>query len=302
MYKYYSEDPSNVVVVHCLAGRGRTGTVITSFLQYIHHFKTADAALTHFAARRSTKNKGVSMPSQLRYVHYFEELLSKKLYFIPQTLLVSNITIGPLPDQSSGSAPYLFEISNIDNYYKPYFFINPSTSQAPTYKCTYSEATGVMNIVFNPLLPISGDVNIRVRVPDSSANFIPTIVCRVSFNTYFVDQTGTEFAFKDIDVRNPWKSKVSKSLSMSLEFKEMSPPIPFSEQEYRFLQSFYNVYTSTRKTEPKSDTSVVLDRKPPSRSASMSPSPSRGEITRPIQVVYTNQSKKPNAVTSKLFK
>lgn len=76
MYAYLNENPVNVVVVHCLAGRGRTGTVIASYLTYSRLFDNGSEALEHFARKRSIVHKGVQQPSQRRYVQYFSEIVA----------------------------------------------------------------------------------------------------------------------------------------------------------------------------------------------------------------------------------
>lgn len=60
-----------VVVVHCKAGKGRSGTVACSYLISEEGW-SVDAALTRFTERRmrSGFGAGVSIPSQLRWVGY----------------------------------------------------------------------------------------------------------------------------------------------------------------------------------------------------------------------------------------
>lgn len=62
-----------VVVVHCKAGKGRSGTSICSYLISECGW-TASEALARFTERRMRPNfgKGVSIPSQLRYVGYVD--------------------------------------------------------------------------------------------------------------------------------------------------------------------------------------------------------------------------------------
>ena len=72
---WINADPHNVIAVHCIAGMGRTGTIITGILQYMGLEKTAEDALLHFALVRTGSEKGVSNPCQLRYVHYIENIL-----------------------------------------------------------------------------------------------------------------------------------------------------------------------------------------------------------------------------------
>lgn len=63
----------NVVVVHCKAGKGRSGTVACSYLISEEGW-TVDDALMMFTAKRmrSGFGAGVSIPSQLRWVGYVE--------------------------------------------------------------------------------------------------------------------------------------------------------------------------------------------------------------------------------------
>ena len=73
VHNYLLEDPVNVVAVHCIAGLGRTGTVISCILIMEGYEKNAEAALTHFASVRTNLQTGVNFPSQVRAVYYFDE-------------------------------------------------------------------------------------------------------------------------------------------------------------------------------------------------------------------------------------
>ncbi|KAL9649991.1 hypothetical protein ABK040_003109 [Willaertia magna] len=75
MDRFLKEDPLNVVAVHCLAGRGRTGTVIAGYLSYSGMFESGTEALDYFAMKRSKRDRGVAGPSQRRYVQYISELV-----------------------------------------------------------------------------------------------------------------------------------------------------------------------------------------------------------------------------------
>jgi phosphatidylinositol-3,4,5-trisphosphate 3-phosphatase and dual-specificity protein phosphatase PTEN len=71
-HNYLNEHPQNVVAIHCKAGKGRTGTVIACYFLYARLCPTADEALNYFAVQRTKNVKGVTIPSQKRYVHYFD--------------------------------------------------------------------------------------------------------------------------------------------------------------------------------------------------------------------------------------
>ena len=69
-------DADNVAAVHCKAGKGRTGLMVACLLLYLRLAATADEALTFFAEKRTHDGKGVTIPSQVRYVRYFEACLA----------------------------------------------------------------------------------------------------------------------------------------------------------------------------------------------------------------------------------
>lgn len=75
MAAFCEEDASNAVAVHCKAGKGRTGLVIASFLLHCKSYKSAVDALACFSKRRTYDGKGVTIPSQIRYVHYYEVVM-----------------------------------------------------------------------------------------------------------------------------------------------------------------------------------------------------------------------------------
>jgi protein-tyrosine phosphatase len=51
------ENGSNVVVIHCKAGKGRTGTAICCYLIYSGRFMTADEALDYYAKKKIFKRR-----------------------------------------------------------------------------------------------------------------------------------------------------------------------------------------------------------------------------------------------------
>ncbi|XP_062104740.1 phosphatidylinositol 3,4,5-trisphosphate 3-phosphatase and protein-tyrosine-phosphatase PTEN1 [Humulus lupulus] len=71
---WLSSDPKNIAVIHCMAGKGRTGLMVCSYLVYSG--MSAEDALQLYAHKRTTNNEGVSIPSQRRYVSYWSNALS----------------------------------------------------------------------------------------------------------------------------------------------------------------------------------------------------------------------------------
>jgi len=77
--KWLDLDQRNVGIIHCKAGKGRTGLMICAFLCYRYKKKgvEADSAMNFYAERRTLDGKGVTIRSQRRFVSYFHEALQK---------------------------------------------------------------------------------------------------------------------------------------------------------------------------------------------------------------------------------
>lgn len=69
--EWLSADKRHVVAVHCKAGKGRTGMVIATYLVHSGECATAEQALQKFGERRTHDGKGVTIPSQKRWVHNY---------------------------------------------------------------------------------------------------------------------------------------------------------------------------------------------------------------------------------------
>jgi len=115
MEEWLAQDEKNVAVVHCKAGRGRTGTVIASYLLSQGMFSNSTDALNYFASRRSNSQSGVANPSQIRYVGYFGSV--KELPTAPKKLM-TRFHIKPIPAIANGGVTLAIEV--LDGRASPY--------------------------------------------------------------------------------------------------------------------------------------------------------------------------------------
>ncbi|KAF4364649.1 hypothetical protein G4B88_028572, partial [Cannabis sativa] len=76
-YSWLKEDIQNVVVVHCKAGMARTGLMICSLLLFLKFFPIAEEAMDYYNQKRCVDGKALTLPSQIRYVKYFERILTE---------------------------------------------------------------------------------------------------------------------------------------------------------------------------------------------------------------------------------
>ncbi|KAL2621268.1 hypothetical protein R1flu_001473 [Riccia fluitans] len=74
-YDWLKGDLENVVVVHCKAGMARTGLMICCLLLYLKFFPTSEESINYYNQKRCVDGKGLVLPSQIRYVKYFERVL-----------------------------------------------------------------------------------------------------------------------------------------------------------------------------------------------------------------------------------
>jgi phosphatidylinositol-3,4,5-trisphosphate 3-phosphatase and dual-specificity protein phosphatase PTEN len=97
--QYLKADDRNTVAVHCKAGKGRTGLMVCAYLLHTGAAKTADEATRLFARRRTHNEKGVTIPSQIRYINYYERIVRNLAPPIDTEIewLLSQVAFDPIP-------------------------------------------------------------------------------------------------------------------------------------------------------------------------------------------------------------
>lgn len=75
MKEWVAQDDENIAVIHCKAGKGRTGVMICNWLMYSGEWNSPEDSMAYYAAMRTYNMKGVTIPSQIRYIHYFAKSL-----------------------------------------------------------------------------------------------------------------------------------------------------------------------------------------------------------------------------------
>jgi len=100
VHEWLTSDPENVAIIHCKAGKGRTGVMICCYLLYSRFKDNAQESMDFYAVARTLNQKGVTIPSQQRYIRYCDRILQ-----LPQNkyeqLSPNNIYVPPHPENRS---------------------------------------------------------------------------------------------------------------------------------------------------------------------------------------------------------
>lgn len=121
-------NPKNIVFLHCNAGKGRTGTGISSALLFCGMIHNAQDALKYYSHKRFINGcGGVTQPGQLRYVKYFEQVLKGEIKSAPSKVL-KQIVLNFLPTHQAEMRPYIeifqYTFDNlVISYFKTHRFI-----------------------------------------------------------------------------------------------------------------------------------------------------------------------------------
>ncbi|CAD8202751.1 unnamed protein product [Paramecium octaurelia] len=192
IHGYLKGDKINVVVIHCLAGKGRTGTIICCYLLYTGKFKSVKDVLYYYGKKRfEEEGLGVNQPCQVKYVEYFYKLLSMGYVIYPTVVTLKRITF-------QGKAPAF----NMNGSCKPYMQVIQVKNDKELYS-TQKEAKkykGVSHdLKLDKLMPIYGDILIKVF---NEGILKKEKMFRLAFNTAFIDETAQnslEFSLHDLD-------------------------------------------------------------------------------------------------------
>ena len=112
---FLKKDKDNVICVHCLAGKGRTGTICCSLLIYGKLCANSDDANNYFSLQRFKKlNKGVQEPSQVRYIKYLDRLIQKNQYIELRMYEITDVFITGIKLKDGEEISYKYET----NYYR----------------------------------------------------------------------------------------------------------------------------------------------------------------------------------------
>ena len=95
----------------CVCCQGRTGLLVSAYLLHSGVCPDAQSALDYFASARTNDLQGVTIPSQMRYCHYYEKVLREGPRPTP-IYQVTHIRINTVPAvRATGACEPFFKIA-----------------------------------------------------------------------------------------------------------------------------------------------------------------------------------------------
>jgi len=260
MDEWLAKDPDNVAAVHCKAGKGRTGLLISIYLLHSHYhgIKTAGEALRHYAQERTSNNKGVTIPSQVRYVYYYDQYLRRKaqgspyaeLAYKPKTFAIRHVRLVTIPQfdpaiWGGGCDPYMIVNVMVEshgsaaaaraegqravmNAWQTVKLYDQKAVNSQIQKCHPSLKYGDLSVYgetfqggTHPKLCIRGNVHIILKDMDEIGD--DDKMCTFWFNTAFISQPHIILDKKVIDGANKDKKNTlfSRHFKVEVYFEEV---------------------------------------------------------------------------------
>ncbi|EGD80305.1 hypothetical protein PTSG_10560 [Salpingoeca rosetta] len=204
--EYLERDSRNVAVIHCKAGKGRTGVMITAFLLHLRLFTDTNEALEFYGHARTMNGKGVTIPSQVRYVHYYGRLLRSSAPYEPRMLIMRRIVLRGIPDMSNGTCVPQFVIKQL-NYKSSWY-------EGITREQSFAE------LDLPAPLPVCGDIKLEFIHRKSTGK---EKMFHLWFNTFFIDDLKFVAQQSEIDKANKDKKNKIFPVGFSVEIDFLNP-------------------------------------------------------------------------------
>eukprot|EP00475_Leptophrys_vorax_P034984 TRINITY_DN5720_c0_g1_i1.p1 TRINITY_DN5720_c0_g1~~TRINITY_DN5720_c0_g1_i1.p1 ORF type:complete len:529 (-),score=152.15 TRINITY_DN5720_c0_g1_i1:1727-3127(-) len=186
-------DDANVAAVHCQTGKGRTVTVLACYLAWAKEFPSAKEAAEHIAQLKQVSLQHLLIPTQLRYLNYFDDLMQSK-FPSPKVVKIQRVIVSTVPNfvkepaenEKGGCRPYLQIFKHATLLYS-----SAKNDDLRWYR------TDDGSFLFPVGIDVEGDILVRVRHMGDKDNRVTMF--RVGLHTGYLPDGITRFEKKDVD-------------------------------------------------------------------------------------------------------
>ncbi|KAF2076677.1 hypothetical protein CYY_002047 [Polysphondylium violaceum] len=222
IHNWLDANSENIVAVHCAAGRGRTGTLICSYLLTTLAYESRiEDVLSLFATQRSSIGEGIKVPSQFRYVDYVNQLFTcrKNVELVQNTngLLLKSIVLKNIPTKFIP----MIEVFNVSKPLEPVLLLSTKEKIINNNCSSLCKIMGNIAMIEPQGILLAGDILIKI----SSATIIGKLVLendpfRFSFHTSFIDDFYLDLKKCDLDEKDTQlkSNKYPEDFSIRLMF------------------------------------------------------------------------------------
>eukprot|EP01117_Protostelium_nocturnum_P020684 TRINITY_DN942_c0_g2_i1.p1 TRINITY_DN942_c0_g2~~TRINITY_DN942_c0_g2_i1.p1 ORF type:complete len:451 (+),score=164.16 TRINITY_DN942_c0_g2_i1:125-1354(+) len=236
--EWLKSDSKNVVAIHCKAGKGRAGTMACCYLVHaklVGTEGTATEAMEHYAKARTHNSQGITIPSQKRYINYYQDIRDYGLPPVFPTIKIKTVTIATSkyirPDKSKPHLEILKGGTEV-------IFESPVQSGAKEGKDTVIDCKDT---------EVSGDVKIVIYDEGISKG---QEVSHFWFNTSFISNNKLELKRAEID--KAWGDKKFKIFS-----QEFNITVVFEGAEVSAMDKLKAEANGKSKEEHKTEVKVI---------------------------------------------
>jgi phosphatidylinositol-3,4,5-trisphosphate 3-phosphatase and dual-specificity protein phosphatase PTEN len=195
-HAWLQADPANIIAVHCKAGKGRTGCMIGCYLQHCGMFTDYLEALKFYGEARVSNGKGVTIPSQARYVGYYGKVMRGAVPTVVPALRLDAFRMVTMPKHMSDDQTYYVICANdfpvFDTKNKVSFNTHEGRATPVDYKCGLDVCGDITVEVFDKLHMAGLDLAPRKKKR----------MFQVAFHTAFIEDHKLILTRAEVDKAN----------------------------------------------------------------------------------------------------